>query len=238
MPTTETIPTTATAVAAPPAAAVAEEPAPLYIPPRKPIVNEPESRENAAPPEVESPPGLSPTVGSPAPGNPPPKGIPREWREWVDHRLAVVSERHAGEAAAIRDTVDAFVVEVRDRFAETDAKLERLAADFEAFKREVVRLIEASEKRTEALIRESEERTRALIRKSEKRVTKRLTKVVTRLIEESEGRLTALVEKTQARADKRLDRMETRNNILFAALLAGVFGALGALVTAWMTGAL
>ena len=188
-------------------------------------MNEPESRENAAPPEVEFRSGLSPTVGSPTPGNPPPKGIPREWREWVDHRLAVVSERHAGEAAAIRDTVDAFVVEVRDRFA----------ADFEAFKREVVGLIEASEKRLEALIRESEER---VTKRVTKRLTKRLTKVVTRLIEESEGRLTALVEKTQARADKRLDRMETRNNILFAALLAGVFGALGALVTAWMTGAL
>ena len=259
MPTTETIPLTASPVAAAPAAAVAEEPLPLYIPPGNEPVNEPESPESTESPEVESLPGLAPAVGSPG-DPPPPKGMPREWREWVDDRLAMVSERHAGEAEAIRETVDAFVIEVRERFAETDRKIEQLAADFEAFKREVLRLIAASEKRVtkrvkamvrkserrmtkvvtrlieesegrlRALIRESEDRLRALIRESEDRLTT--------LIQESEGRLTTLVKDTQARADRRMDRMETRNNILFAALLAGVFGALGALVTAWMTGVL
>lgn len=254
VPTTETIPMAASPVAAAPAAAVAEEPPPLYIPPREEIVNEPEAPESAEPPEVESPSGLAPAVGSPLPeAASPPKGMPKEWREWVEDRLASVSERHGAETEAIRNTVEAFVVEVRERFAATDRKVERLAADFEAFKSEVLRLIAASEERTGILVRNSEKRLRALIRKTEKRVTKRvtkrLTKVVTRLIAESEGRLKALiaesegrlkalVAETQARADKRMDRMETRNNILFAALLAGVFSSAGALFTAWLAGLL
>lgn len=240
VPTTETIPMAASPA---PAAAVAEEPPPLYIPPREEIVNEPEAPESAEPPEVESPPGLAPAVGSPLPeAASPPKGMPKEWREWVEDRLASVSERHGAETEAIRNTVEAFVVEVRERFAATDRKVERLAADFEAFKSEVLRLIAASEERTGILVRNSEKRLKALIRKTEKRVTKRvtkrLTKVVTRLIAESEGRLKALVAETQARADKRMDRMETRNSVLFAALLAGVFGSAGALFTAWLAGLL